>query len=301
MQNVFSYLKKHISQLIIVFSLVFLVIYLMQHNLINLSLLRLNESFYVSLIFLFLGFVLSGFSWWYAVVIHKVKISILFGILSHGLPIFTKYIPGKIWTILGRASKVASHTNKPVSELSFISLKEQLVYLLIGILISIVPVYLLYGLSFFFMFVLLSGMGLGLIIFNKNIHNLMLWVLGKFMKKPLELPLLSIKNGLKLSFFNVLLWIAWTLAFYFFGCSIEDSFGLNHAFVFPISVVYGVLAIFMPGGIGVRESIITAYLVLSGVEIELATTISVLSRIWFMLGEVFIFLLALLLQLIKRF
>jgi hypothetical protein len=301
MQNVFSYLKKHISQLIIVFSLVFLIIYLIKHNLIDFSLLRLNGSFYISLLFLFTGFLLSGFSWWYAVVIHHVRIPPFFGVISHGLPIFTKYIPGKIWTILGRASKVAGYTHKPISELSFISLKEQLVYLLIGILISIVPVYLLYGLSFFFLFVLLSGIGLGLIIFNKTIHNLMLWVLGKFMKKPPDLPLLSIKNGLKLSIFNVLLWISWTLAFYFFGCSIEQSFSLNHAFVFPISVVYGVLAIFMPGGIGVRESIITAYLVLSGVEIEMATTISVLSRIWFMLGEVFIFLLALMLQFIKKF
>jgi len=53
------------------------------------------------------------------------------------------------------------------------------------------------------------------------------------------------------------------------------------------------------GGIGVREGIITAYLVMSGVELELATTISVLSRIWFVLGEIFIFMLALVLNVRK--
>lgn len=120
------------------------------------------------------------------------------------------------------------------------------------------------------------------------------------MKKPPVLPLITVKNGFKLSLFNLILWISWTLAFYFFGRSIEDSFSLNLAFVFPISVVYGVLAIFMPGGIGVREGIITAYLVMSGVELELAATISVLSRIWFVLGEIFIFLLALVLNLRKK-
>jgi len=278
----------------------FLVIYLIKHNLLDFSQFRLNTSFYISLFFLFGGFVLSGISWWYATLIHGIKISVSDGISSHGLAIFAKYIPGKIWTILGRASKVASHTDKAVSELSFISLKEQLVYLLVGILISIIPVYLLYGLSLIFLFVLLSGVGLFLIIFNKTIHNLLLWILGKFMKKTPELPLLTIKNGIRLSVYNILLWIFWTLGFYFFAHSFNESFSLDLAFVFPISVVYGVLAIIMPGGIGVREGIITGYLVLSGVELETATTISVLSRIWFVIGEVFIFLLSLILHIRKH-
>jgi uncharacterized membrane protein YbhN (UPF0104 family) len=253
----------------------------------------------ISIILLWVGYVLSAASWWNILKRHNIKVTVKQAIISHGLAIFAKYIPGKIWTILGRASKVASHTDKPVSELSFISLKEQLVYLLIGILISIVPVYLLYGLSLIFLFVLLSGIGLLLIIFNKTIHNFLLWVLSRFLKKVPELPLLTVKNGIKLSLYNVLLWISWTLAFYFFVHSFEEKFGLGLAFVFPISVVYGVLAIIMPGGIGVREGIITGYLVLSGVELEVATTISVLSRIWFVVGEIFIFLLALMLQLRK--
>jgi uncharacterized membrane protein YbhN (UPF0104 family) len=131
-------------------------------------------------------------------------------------------------------------------------------------------------------------------------HNFLLWILGKLMKKPPELPLITVRSGFKLSLYHVFLWASWTLGFYFFGLSIEDSFSLNLAFVFPISVVYGVLAIIMPGGIGVREGIITAYLVMSGVELELATTISVLSRLWFVLGEIFIFLLAFILNIRKQ-
>ncbi|MCD4698410.1 MAG: flippase-like domain-containing protein [Bacteroidales bacterium] len=250
----------------------------------------------ISICLLWNGYVISSLSWWNSLKIHNVNIPIKSAIISHGLAIFAKYIPGKIWVILGRASKVAAETKDPVSELSVVSLKEQLTYLLVGILISIVPVYQLYSFSMIFMVVLLSGLGLGLAIFNKAMHNLLLWLLSKLMKNSSGLPLITIKNGFKLSLYHLFLWTSWTLGFYFFGLAIEDSFSLNLAFVFPISVVYGVLAIFMPGGIGVREGIITAYLIMSGVELEVATTISVLSRLWFVLGEIFIFLLALVLN-----
>ncbi|OYT14676.1 MAG: hypothetical protein B7C24_17070 [Bacteroidetes bacterium 4572_77] len=246
---------------------------------------KMKKYFSSSIIFLSLIF---GLSWWYALKIHKVDIPIRLGISSHGFPIFAKYIPGKIWTILGRASQVADKTEKTTSSLSFISLKEQLVYLLVGILISIYPIYMVYGANLFLVFVGLSGLGLFLIIFNKSIHDLLLFVLNKFLKKKPDLPLISLKNGFKLSWFNLLLWLMWTLGFYFFAKSVSLAFSFDMAFVFPISVVYGVLAIVMPGGIGVREGIITAYLSLSGMDLEIASSISIASRLWFILGEVFL-------------
>lgn len=294
-------MKNRLLNILIYVSILFLFIYLYRLDYFAFEDVHFKLTpLIISILLLFVGYVFSALSWWNILYRHNIKILRKQAITSHGLAIFAKYIPGKIWVILGRASKVADYTNKPISELSFLSLKEQLVYLLVGILISIIPVYLLYGLSLIFLVVLLSGIGLFLIIFNRTIHNLFLWVLGKLLKKTPEIPLMTIRNGIKLSLYNVLLWISWTIAFYFFGYSIEEDFSLNLAFVFPISVVYGVLAIIMPGGIGVREGIITAYLVMSGVELEMATTISVLSRIWFVLGEVFIFLLAVVLQIKKK-
>ncbi len=55
---------------------------------------------------------------------------------------------------------------------------------------------------------------------------------------------------------------------------------------------FGVLAIILPGGLGVREGIIVAYLTLAGLDVETATTISFMNRLWFISGEVFIFLLS---------
>lgn len=54
----------------------------------------------------------------------------------------------------------------------------------------------------------------------------------------------------------------------------------------------GLLAIIIPGGFGVREGIMVFYLVLLGIPLEIAGGIAVLARLWFIIGEIFIFLLA---------
>jgi uncharacterized membrane protein YbhN (UPF0104 family) len=293
-------MKKHTSNIIIAFSLIFLTYYLWSKSLLDFTLINWNAELLISLGFLFLGFIISGLSWWWALKLHQITISPKEGIVSHGLPIFAKYIPGKIWTILGRASQVAKSKNLSSTSLSFISLKEQLVYLIVGILISIIPIYLTYGLGEFFFIVLASGLGIYLIIFNKQIHKLILWLGKKILKKNLDLPLINVFNGLKLSLFNVLLWLSWTFAFYFFLLSFDSSLNLKLAFIFPVSVVYGVLAIIMPGGIGVREGIITTFFVTIGMELELATSISVVSRLWFIIGEAFIFVLSSILKLSNK-
>ena len=71
-------------------------------------------------------------------------------------------------------------------------------------------------------------------------------------------------------------------------------------FAFPLSVCIGLIAIFLPGGLGLREGVIIAYLSLVGMEIETATTISFISRFWFVGGEVFIFLLAMAIRLMTK-
>ncbi len=289
-------MKKYFSSIIIIISLFFAFYYLKEKSLLDLSTINVGKYFVLSLIFLFGGFVMSAMSWWYAVKIHNIKASVNEGITSHGLSIFAKYIPGKVWTILGRASKISMKHNLSVSELSFISLKEQLVYLLSGLIVSVVPVYLVYGLSIFFIFVLLSAIGLMLIIFNKHMHSLFIFMIRKIIKKEPELPLINVKEGFKLSIFSFILWLMWSTAFYFLGLSFSDKFSMNLGFAFPVSVVYGVLALIMPGGIGVREGILIAYLTFASFDIETATYISISSRLWFFSGEVFLFLFALVFQ-----
>ncbi len=64
------------------------------------------------------------------------------------------------------------------------------------------------------------------------------------------------------------------------------------ALAFPASMTYGFIVVFLPAGIGIREGILASFLVAGGLTPENALTISVISRFWFVAGELFLFLLA---------
>ena len=86
------------------------------------------------------------------------------------------------------------------------------------------------------------------------------------------------------------------LAFYLFVMAFHFEFSIAVIFSWPLSISLGVLSLITPGGIGVREGIMTGFMVLTGMPLEEATTIAVISRLWFITGEVFIFLLSLVLN-----
>jgi uncharacterized membrane protein YbhN (UPF0104 family) len=84
----------------------------------------------------------------------------------------------------------------------------------------------------------------------------------------------------------------WMIAFYFFVLSFHVEFSIGVIFCWPLGISLGVLSLITPGGIGVREGIVTGFMVLTGMPVETATTIAVISRLWFISGEVFIFVLS---------
>ncbi len=292
---------KRIFQLLVVLSIVFLVYYLFRFNYLIFEEITFNY-FYLSLSvqFLWLGFYLSTFSWYKALQIHDVNIVKKHVIYSHGIAVFAKYIPGKLWVILGRAAYVARlKSNLKIT--STISLKEQLIYILLGLLISLVP-FLLLDFSIFFkgalIFIILS---LIIFLFSAKFHEISIRIINKFITKEINVPVLNIKKSLNLSKYIILYWLVWIIAFYFFCKSINPETQMIDALSFPLSVSFGVLAIIAPGGIGVREGIIATYLISTGWDNELAITTSIISRIWFISGEVFIFGLALFIKNIPRY
>ena len=293
-------MSKAIFKILLYASLAFLVFYLFKLDYIKVGLIKYNYTCLLwSLIFLFTGFFFSTISWWYALRLHDIRIEKSLAISSHGMAVFAKYIPGKIWVILGRASKV-SQAGHPLKLTSIISLKEQLIYILLGLIISFIPMLAYYGLGKFIILVMSTIITLALIIFSRHIHNFTIKILSRLLKKEVDLTLLNFRNALKLSYIILLYWGIWIIAFYFFLKSTlpDPSFAL--AFAFPVSVSYGVLAIIIPAGIGVREGIITGYLIAANINPDLAVTISVVSRIWFIAGEIFIFLLSLFINLFNK-
>jgi uncharacterized membrane protein YbhN (UPF0104 family) len=284
---------KTITRLLLYVSLVFFAWYLYHIDYLRLEDIQIHIPYFVaSLFFLFAGFILSSISWGYALRVHGYRIDFVRALVSHGLPVFAKYIPGKIWVILGRASYVSSE-RIPLKIASMVSLKEQLIYLTWGLIISILPVFFFIRNVWLGLLILISAAGIIFVLFSPLFHRLLLKVLGRILKQQVEIPLINIADALKVSRMVILYWISWIIAFYLLLISVfyqESTFFL--AFAFPVSVTYGVLAVFMPGGIGIREGILTAFLVAGGMSLENAVTISILARIWFIIGEVFIFLVA---------
>jgi uncharacterized membrane protein YbhN (UPF0104 family) len=148
----------------------------------------------------------------------------------------------------------------------------------------------IYGISVLLLFVLLS-----LVIFTRLFHKLVQWLLSKILRRQIQIPHLPLNKALKAMSWYLLSWSAWSAGFWFLATSlVSGPLPISIAFAFALGGSLGILSVFAPGGLGVREGVLTAFLGLAGLAVQEATTIAVASRLWFLVGEVFIFLLALL-------
>ena len=283
-------------RILIYLSMAFLVVFLYKYDYLSLKGLALDPVYIIpATLLLWGGFFMSTISWWKALQIHNIHVSKRLAIASHGLSVFAKYIPGKVWVILGRASFV-SLDDYSMRNASYISLKEQLIYVWLGLLIGIGPLLYFYPFNGFVILVVFLTIFFTFFLYSKGFHQFVIHLLSKVFRKKLEVPLMTIKEVIPLILYVLAYWGLWMLAFYFFVSAFHIEFSIAVIFSWPLSISLGVLALITPGGIGVREGIMIGFMVLTGMPLEEATTIAVISRLWFITGEVFIFLLSLVLN-----
>jgi uncharacterized membrane protein YbhN (UPF0104 family) len=293
-------MRKKLVNVLVYGSLIFLFFYLYKYDYfafkeVDFKLIPLVFSS----LFLWAGFVLSTVSWWNILHQHDIKISVKRAIISHGLAVFTKYIPGKIWSIIGRAGYI-SNAGFLLKTTSFISLKEQVIYIWEGLLISAIPMIFIYGMSKYSGIVILLGLFLTFLLFFKTFHSWFLLIFKRITKKELDIPFLNFSENLRIILYVFFYWLVWLLAFYLFVLTFYPETNIQVAFAFSLSITIGLLAFIFPAGIGIREGIMGSYLVLMGIPLEVSTVIAIYARIWFISGEIFIFLLALSLKLIDK-
>ncbi|NOQ26090.1 MAG: hypothetical protein GQ564_12060 [Bacteroidales bacterium] len=287
---------KRILKILIYSSIIALLVYL--YNIDFLVFRDINLNYYyliISIVLLFSGFLFSAISWKVALKLHGVNISKRMAIVSHGLPVFTKYIPGRIWTIIGRAGMV-KEGNLSMKKLSFISLKEQLVYLCLGFIISIYPILRTEKIKEYSLVILLFTFFMFFSLFSKSLQKWLEKIWNRLFKKEINLPVINIKEFFELTWFILFYWLLWTFGFYFLLLSVFETVPIYYAFAFPLSISLGLVSLIFPGGIGIREGVITLFLISNGVSPELAISFSLLSRLWFLIGEVAMFFTALVLK-----
>lgn len=271
-------------------SIVFFILTLIQIEYLKIPKIYNPTFLFFSFMLLATGFIFNAVSW-IKVIKPKYHIKYNQGLASIGLSIFGKYIPGKVWGILGRAEYLALKTNYPRKDLSSLSFNTQFISLWTGLLFGTIGIIAINAINVYGLSVLLLFFILTLIIYTSLFHNLVEIMLSKIYKKQVEIPKLAFIKVLKISPWFLLTWGFWCISFFLFAASlISYEISFNIAWGFALAASLGILTVIAPGGIGVREGLLTGYLTLTGMNFHDATTIAITSRMWFLVGEIFIFL-----------
>jgi uncharacterized membrane protein YbhN (UPF0104 family) len=141
---------------------------------------------------------------------------------------------------------------------------------------------------------LLLSMGVGLILTHPRIiEGAANWVLGRMKREPIELTL---GWGDTLLFASLYLfgWMFYSGAFALLVLAvIQGPVFLVHVMgANVVAYIVGFMAVFAPGGIGVREVTLSGLLA-QVMSLELAAAVAVIARFWFVAGQLVSALLAL--------
>ena len=244
-----------------------------------------------AVLFVLMGFAFNVAAWRASMAMFGFPLESSEATAAIGLSVLGKYIPGKLWTIIGRASYSALKHDWPVSQLSFVSLYAQFLTLWFGAALGLLGVVWLGGPS-----VWVLGLGIALVVMTGLLYSApgQHWVfrlIARFSKKTIKLPQLQ-ANKLQIALFCYFMtWSCWIAGFALFanafpGVSLNPIIGLG----FALAGVIGIVTLVAPGGIGTREAVLTAFLLLEGsVAPEQATMIAIGSRVWFLTGELGLF------------
>lgn len=203
---------------------------------------------------------------------YLVKKSWLISFILTFLPAIAKYIPGKIWSVLGFILQAKNMANISEKDASFFQLYSQIIGLLSSVLLTIIGITTIKNSQLLFHFnvgaiilLLASVFAIYMLIkISKNYNHII--NKSRIIPHITALSIQKISKGLSLILFL-------------------SAFIPVHEFIFEILLAFiiamqmGVLAFFAPAGLGVTEG---AYAMLLSDQFTLAVAIqiAILARIW---------------------
>lgn len=271
-------------------SLAFLAVYLYRNDLLRWPTVVRPWWFGSSFAVLCVAFVVHAETWRIPLKVFGWPVRFADSTASTGLSIFAKYIPGKLWTILGRSEYIAALYGYPRTQLATLSLNRQFISLWVGLLLGTIGMYAVGGTTRWGHLVLVLFLALSMILYVDAINRLVERMASRVLGRPIDLPKLSAGQTLRVLPVFAANWLLWCAGFHMLAQGmVEDFLPWHTGLSFALAGSLGILAIIAPGGIGVRESIFVGYFLLVGIEAGVATSIAVTSRLWFLAGEAFIF------------
>lgn len=283
---------KYLYKYFVYISLVFLVVGLYRAHYLTVPTVISYPAILLSLIFLFLGFVTGAISWKKILERSHYHVDIRECLAGTGLSIFGKYIPGKIWLIVGRAAYIANVSGYSLGKLSALSLNAQFINLWMGLILGTFGLFTMGQFRVWGWLILILVLGLTAVIFSRPAHNAVQSMLTALVRKKVEIPYLSIRSTFSVMPWFALNWMLWSVGFYILIIGLKETGApWNIGLGLPFACTLGIMAVITPGGLGAREGAMVGYLTLAGISVGEATTIAIASRLWFLIGDVFIFIL----------
>jgi len=288
-----------LSNILIAVSIIFLVVFFFTNDDFDDIVISLDIPFFIiSILVLMLPIFIGVYVWFLSLRQYSIKVPFRYALASHGLSIFSKYIPGRVWTTLSRSAFI-SKLGHPIITTSFISARLQVFQILIGILVGAVPMMLL-EIEWIYRLLILAVVFVVLfVLVNESVQKYVFSLVNKITKNKIDIENISFK--LKDSFFLIAVifaqWVLYSLAYFFFIKSLTGNENWLLGFALPLSMNLGLISFITPGGLGVREGVMVAYFILFGVDTSSAAFVSILSRIWFFLGEGILFISGLIVNL----
>ncbi len=244
-----------------------------------------------SAIFSVLWYLIQVWAWYLITIKLRIAVSLPETLMSWFYSQLGKYLPGKVWIFLGRYyfydSKGKSRKALTaalyfetvtlmmgaglVSLFSFLFFKQVKSFYLGTLSIGLIPIFIL---AFIF-------------LHPKVLEKIFNQILRLLRKEPVAITI-SYSEVLWILGVCVLSWVAGGIGFYFF---VDGVFPIcSRYFLFltgalAISSTLGLLAIFAPSGLGVREATLV-YLLSYVMPPPVAVILSVLTRIWMTVIEI---------------
>jgi uncharacterized membrane protein YbhN (UPF0104 family) len=243
-----------------------------------------------TLIFAFSYFI-QIWAWYFITIKLKIALSPSDTLRSWFYSQLGKYLPGKVWLLLGRfyfyESKGKSKKNISVAlyfEMVTIIAAAGLIFLAALILYREIGLFKSWNPSGWL--VLLSLLGF-VSLHPRVLQKILNWILAQFKRETISLTI-SYSNILWILFICIVSWVVGGIGFYLFVNAlypVAPQYILFLTGALAISSTLGLVALFAPSGLGVREGILV-YLLSLMMAAPIAVIISILTRIWMTLIEI---------------
>lgn len=202
-----------------------------------------------------------------------------------------KYLPGKVWLLLSRFYFYESKGKSKKAISIALYLETATILLAAGLLFLIALIFFkeikLFGYGNRWEWLVVPFILAFVFIHPRILQKIVNWLFIRFKREPISLTI-TYPDVLFIFFVCILAWLVGGVGFYLFLVSVFPVSSQHLIFLtgaLAISSTLGLIAIFAPGGLGVREGALV-YLLSFIMPVPVAVIISILTRLWMTLIEI---------------